>query len=53
VSAFDTLEALTDAIGETSQIGDLVLAMGAGDVNSLWRRLEGRNDPANALPLVA
>jgi len=53
VSAFDTLEALTDAIGETSQNGDLVLAMGAGDVNSLWSRLEGRNDPANALPLVA
>ncbi|MGA0161348.1 MAG: UDP-N-acetylmuramate--alanine ligase, partial [Vulcanococcus sp.] len=53
VSAFDELETLADAIGQTSQAGDLVLAMGAGDVNSLWSRLEGRSDPAAALPLVA
>jgi len=53
VSAFDDLETLADAIGQTSQAGDLVLAMGAGDVNSLWSRLEGRSDPAAALPLVA
>jgi len=29
-----------------------VLAMGAGDVNSLWGRLQERIDPA-ALPLAA
>ena len=51
--AFDTLDALADAIGNSSHSGDLVLAMGAGDVNSLWSRLEGRSAPAADLPLVA
>ena len=45
--------ALADAIGNSSHCGDLVLAMGAGDVNSLWSRLEGRSAPTADLPLVA
>ena len=53
VCAFDTLDALADAIGNSSHSGDLVLAMGAGDVNSLWSRLEGRSAPTADLPLVA
>ncbi len=53
VCAFDTLDALTDAISNSSNSGDLVLAMGAGDVNSLWSRLESRSFLAADLPLVA
>ena len=33
-------------------VHDLVLAMGAGDVNGLWGRLQERDDPA-ALTLAA
>jgi len=35
----DSLTELSETIGNHSQHGDLVLAMGAGDVNSLWERL--------------
>lgn len=33
------MEELTDLVKNHSQSGDLILAMGAGDVNSLWDRL--------------
>ncbi len=47
-----SLEELADAVTRHSRPGDLVLAMGAGDVNSLWSRLQERDDPA-VLPLAA
>jgi len=53
VAASPDLEALADAVALHSQPGDLVLAMGAGDVNSLWSRLQERHDPSAALPLAA
>ena len=53
VAASPDLEALADAVALHSQPGDLVLAMGAGDVNSLWSRLQERHDPSTALPLAA
>jgi UDP-N-acetylmuramate--alanine ligase len=34
-----SLEDLAKQVADTSQSGDLVLAMGAGDVNGLWDRL--------------
>jgi UDP-N-acetylmuramate--alanine ligase len=34
-----SLEELAKQVADTSQSGDLVLAMGAGDVNGLWDRL--------------
>ena len=53
VLATSSLEELTDAVERHSQPGDLVLAMGAGDVNSLWSRLQQRQDAAPPLPLAA
>jgi len=53
VVASPDLEALADAVALHSHPGDLVLAMGAGDVNSLWSRLQERPDPSTALPLAA
>jgi UDP-N-acetylmuramate--alanine ligase len=44
-----TMEELTEQVAARSGPGDLVLAMGAGDVNSLWDRLrvlEDRDRPA-------
>ena len=34
-----SLDELAQQIAERTEAGDLVLAMGAGDVNSLWDRL--------------
>jgi UDP-N-acetylmuramate--alanine ligase len=39
VEATDSLEDLARRVSETSRSGDLVLVMGAGDVNGLWGRL--------------
>jgi UDP-N-acetylmuramate--alanine ligase len=47
-----SLEELADQVAAHSRPGDLVLAMGAGDVNGLWGRLQERFDPAS-LPLAA
>ena len=44
VQAADSLDQLVDQLAQTSRRGDLVLAMGAGDVNSLWDRLAGLGD---------
>jgi UDP-N-acetylmuramate--alanine ligase len=33
------MDELTSLVKNHSQPGDLILAMGAGDVNSLWERL--------------
>ncbi|MEB3266509.1 MAG: UDP-N-acetylmuramate--L-alanine ligase [Cyanobacteriota bacterium] len=40
-----TMDELADLVAQVSQAGDLVLAMGAGDVNSLWDRLAAGADP--------
>jgi UDP-N-acetylmuramate--alanine ligase len=52
VDVSSSLDELADAVALRSRPGDLVLAMGAGDVNGLWHRLQQRDDPA-ALPLAA
>ncbi|MEY2646012.1 MAG: hypothetical protein RLZZ611_2661 [Cyanobacteriota bacterium] len=52
VEVSSSLDELADAVALRSRPGDLVLAMGAGDVNGLWHRLQQRDDPA-ALPLAA
>ncbi|MFZ9850549.1 MAG: UDP-N-acetylmuramate--L-alanine ligase [Vulcanococcus sp.] len=52
VDACSSLEELAEAVAHQSRPGDLVLAMGAGDVNGLWSRLQQRDDSA-ALPLAA
>ena len=50
VQAADSLDALVEQLAQASQKGDLVLAMGAGDVNSLWDRLARLGDTP---PLLA
>ena len=53
VAVTTSLEELTEAVANNSRAGDLVLAMGAGDVNGLWGRLQQRQEPAAAMPLAA
>jgi UDP-N-acetylmuramate--alanine ligase len=56
VEASHDLTALAERLAICTQAGDLVLAMGAGDVNSLWDRLNSLASPdigATAAPLVA
>ena len=43
-----SMDQLADQVAAASQAGDLVLAMGAGDVNSLWERLSQRQPLAEA-----
>ena len=50
VLACDSLEALAAQLAQVSQPGDLVLAMGAGDVNSLWARLVNQRPAADPAP---
>ena len=52
VTVSSSLDELADDVASHSRPGDLVLAMGAGDVNGLWGRLQGREAPS-ALPLAA
>jgi UDP-N-acetylmuramate--alanine ligase len=53
VAVTASLEELTDAVVDRSQTGDLVLAMGAGDVNGLWSRLQQRQERTATMPLAA
>ena len=53
VAVTSNLDELTDAVVERSQAGDLVLAMGAGDVNGLWSRLQQRQERSTAVQLAA
>jgi UDP-N-acetylmuramate--alanine ligase len=59
VAVAHTLDELAAQVAAKSQEGDLVIAMGAGDVNSLWERLEHRQQAvdsaiaASATPLAA
>ena len=52
VRAAANLDQLTDQVAACSKPGDLVLAMGAGDVNSLWERLSTHGDPGRPAALV-
>lgn len=52
VAVAASLDHLAELVAEGSQSGDLVLAMGAGDVNGLWERLNQRV-PAADMPLAA
>jgi UDP-N-acetylmuramate--alanine ligase len=52
VRAAVNLDQLTDQVAACSEPGDLVLAMGAGDVNSLWERLSSLGDPGRPAALV-
>jgi len=38
------MDSLVDAVQQCSSAGDLVLVMGAGDVNQLWGRLQSSAD---------
>ena len=44
---------LTDLVARASRPGDLVLAMGAGDINGLWDRLNRLPSEEGHLPLLA
>jgi UDP-N-acetylmuramate--alanine ligase len=52
VRAAANLDQLTDQVAAYSEPGDLVLAMGAGDVNSLWERLSTLGDLGRPAPLL-
>jgi UDP-N-acetylmuramate--alanine ligase len=52
VLAAANLDQLTDQVAALSEPGDLVLAMGAGDVNSLWERLATHGEPGRPAALV-
>ena len=53
VIATASLEELSERVALHSRPGDLVLAMGAGDVNSLWGRLEAQPNPQINCALAA
>lgn len=53
VAVATDLEELTALVAQTSRPGDLVLAMGAGDINGLWDRLNQWQDHGACLPLMA
>ena len=42
--AFADMDSLVEAVQEVSNVGDLVLVMGAGDVNQLWDRMQADAD---------
>jgi UDP-N-acetylmuramate--alanine ligase len=51
-----SLDELADRVAGESLPGDLLLAMGAGDINGLWGRLEGRaalSHPGDHPPVAA
>jgi UDP-N-acetylmuramate--alanine ligase len=49
VAVADSLDALASLVAQQTRPGDLVLAMGAGDVNSLWERLSRRSEPVEPI----
>ena len=53
VQAADSMDRLAELVASNSRSGDLVLAMGAGDVNSLWERLQRLGERDRSQPLVA
>jgi UDP-N-acetylmuramate--alanine ligase len=51
VAVADSNDELTALVAELSRPGDLVLAMGAGDINGLWDRLN-RLHPGDEAPVL-
>jgi UDP-N-acetylmuramate--alanine ligase len=51
VAVADSNDELTALVAELSRPGDLVLAMGAGDINGLWDRLN-RFQPGDEAPVL-
>ena len=45
----DTMETMIQDVARLSRAGDLVLAMGAGDINGLWERLQRLQDHEDEL----
>jgi UDP-N-acetylmuramate--alanine ligase len=52
VQVADSLDRLADLVADSSRPGDLVLAMGAGDVNGLWERLQRLGERDRPQPLA-
>ncbi len=52
VESTDSLDQLARRVSEVSRAGDLVLVMGAGDVNGLWSRLGQLPDEAGLSPTI-
>ncbi|MBM5800865.1 MAG: UDP-N-acetylmuramate--L-alanine ligase, partial [Cyanobacteria bacterium K_DeepCast_35m_m2_023] len=52
VAVADDNDALAALVDQVSAVGDLVLAMGAGDINGLWDRLNRLGDDG-VMPLLA
>lgn len=48
VNAYGCLDELASALETETSPGDLVLVMGAGDVNQIWRRLQNQTLAAAA-----
>jgi UDP-N-acetylmuramate--alanine ligase len=53
ISVATSTDELTALVADQSRPGDLVLAMGAGDINGLWDRLNRLHDCDGSLPLAA
>jgi UDP-N-acetylmuramate--alanine ligase len=53
VSVAQDLDDLADQVVLSTVAGDLVLAMGAGDVNGLWNRLQQLEERPSPLALAA
>ncbi|KEF42386.1 MAG: UDP-N-acetylmuramate--alanine ligase [Cyanobium sp. CACIAM 14] len=53
VEVAPSMDALAELVADATCPGDLVLAMGAGDVNSLWDRLGALNDRGRPPALAA
>ncbi|MFN7899548.1 MAG: UDP-N-acetylmuramate--L-alanine ligase [Synechococcaceae cyanobacterium] len=52
VQVADSMDSLAELVADNSRPGDLVLAMGAGDVNSLWERLQRLGERDRPQPLA-
>jgi UDP-N-acetylmuramate--alanine ligase len=52
VQVADSMERLAQLVADSSRPGDLVLAMGAGDVNGLWERLQRLGERDRPQPLA-
>ena len=52
VQVAETMDQLAELVADHSRPGDLVLAMGAGDVNSLWERLQRLGERDRPQPLA-
>ncbi|MCP9857902.1 MULTISPECIES: UDP-N-acetylmuramate--L-alanine ligase [unclassified Cyanobium] len=53
VAVAASMEALAELVSSSTGPGDLVLAMGAGDINSLWERLGAFDEREHPSALVA